>query len=141
MNIFASSSARDAQSPDESAPDVGHEPPRARIRDRWGKRNDAAMRRAYLRGRRDERALQRGANRGGVSVANLIVLFAACLCVLFVALAIHEGSFARGGQVLDRRIAAASASARQTTELAVAEAGQAIQNVGGRLKQSAAGLG
>jgi hypothetical protein len=99
------------------------------------------MRRAYQRGRRDERARARGARRRGSWLAKGLVLLVACFSILVVALAVHEGSFARGGQLIDRSIADASSSAVRTTKLAQARAGQAMQQAGDRLQHSGAAHG
>lgn len=140
MNVFESNSTRDAERYDEAPPNADLEPT---IGDR-GSRLNGAERRAYQRGRRDERALMRDSRdhkprRRGSPFFGAIGWLATGLCVLFAALAIHEGSFGQAGQVIDQNISGAFAPAMQTTKTAMARAGQAMQDAGDRLKQSAAG--
>jgi len=87
---------------------------------------DADVRRAYERGRRDERA-----RRKGRPFLSLVVFLVALLGVGMMYLAAHEGSFARGGQVVDHKIAAAADRARLASQDAMSAAQTAKQDVTG----------
>lgn len=99
-----------------------------------GERNSTA-RQAYDRGRRDERA--RRPRRHGSPFLTLIVLLAAAAGVGAIYLGVHEGSFTRGGQVVDQKLAGVAQPATQATKNAADRAGDALQNAGQRIKQSA----
>jgi len=133
MNIFEPDDAYDTGTRDSTL-GAPPEAPRPEVIDRRAMRRDSAVRNAYQRGRRDERARRRGSPLGAA-----ILWLAACAGVFVVGLAIHEGSFARSGQVIDQNIATASTSASQATRHAASKAGDAIEGAGGRLKQTAAG--
>jgi hypothetical protein len=97
---------------------------------------DAASRGAYERGRRDERARQSRRRRGS-PILTLLVLAVACVGVFVIYLGVHEGSFQRGGQLVDQNINNTTSSATQVTRNAADRAGDALQNAGQRIKQSA----
>ena len=84
-------------------------------------------------GRHEERARHRGHPMIGLLVALVAVAGAAML-----ALAIHEGSFSRGGQVVDQNLSAAAGQAQNTGADALARTGQAIQNAGSSLEHKSA---
>ena len=92
----------------------------------------AAVRQAYDRGRRDERA--RRPRRHGSPFLTLVVLLAAAAGVGAIYLGVHEGSFGRGGQVIDQKLAGVAAPAQQATRGAADRAGDALQNAGQRIK-------
>jgi hypothetical protein len=94
---------------------------------------DTAVRQAYDRGRRDERA--RHPNRRGSPFIGLIVLLAAAAGVLILYLAYQQGGFANGGRVVDQNLANTTASATQATRTVVDKAGDALQNAGQTIKQ------
>ncbi len=81
--------------------------------------------RAYQRGRRDERARHRGH-----PVLALVVFLVAVMGAGMVILAASEGSFTRGGQVLDHKLSGVAdnawAGSRRATVL-VADAGQTLK--------------
>jgi hypothetical protein len=95
---------------------------------------NTAVRQAYDRGRRDERA--RRPRRHGSPLLTLVVLLAAAAGVGAIYLGVHEGSFSRGGQVVDQRLAGVSQPAQQATRNAADRAGDALQNAGQRIKQA-----
>jgi hypothetical protein len=96
---------------------------------------NTVVRHAYDRGRRDERA--RRPRRHGSPFMTLIVLLAAVAGVGAIYLGVHEGSFTRGGQVVDQKLAGVAQPAQQATKNAADRAGDALENAGQRIKQSA----
>lgn len=112
--------ARDAEARDDRAP--------------LNERN-SAVRHAYDRGRRDERA--RRPRRHGSPFLTFIVLLAAAAGVGAIYLGVHEGSFTQGGQVVDQKLAGVAQPAQQATKNAAGRAGDALENAGQRIKQSA----
>ena len=96
---------------------------------------DVAARRAYERGRRDERA--RHTRRRGFPMLTLILLLAAAAGVFIIYLGVREGSFSRGGQLVDQNINNTTATATQATQNAADKAGDALENAGQRIKQTA----
>jgi len=90
---------------------------------------NTAVRHAYDRGRRDERA--RRPRRHGSPLLTFIVLVAAAVGVGAVYLGVSQGSFTRGGQVVDQRLASAEQPARNAAD----RAGDALENAGQRIKQ------
>lgn len=89
-------------------------------------------------GRREERQRRR---RRGHPVLGLLVAVVAVIGAAMLALAVHEGSFTKGGQVVDQNISAAAGQAQNAGAGALAKTGQAIQNAGASLQQSAGGAG
>jgi hypothetical protein len=87
-------------------------------------------------GRREERHRHRGHPVLGLLVAVIAVIGAAML-----ALAVHEGSFTKGGEVVDQNLTAAAGQAQNAGADAIAKTGQAIQNAGASLHQTAGGAG
>lgn len=71
----------------------------------------------------------------------LLVAVVAVIGAAMLALAVHEGSFTKGGQVVDQNISAAAGQAQNAGAGALAKTGQAIQNAGASLQQSAGGAG
>jgi hypothetical protein len=65
--------------------------------------NDVAVRRAYDRGRRDERA--RHPRRRGSPVLTTVLFLAACAGAFVIYLGVSQGSFSGGGQAIDQNIA------------------------------------
>ena len=106
------------------APDAG-EPAPARPDD--SRRAFVAGRRAGLREARlhHRRHPLLGLLVGGVALAGAAML----------ALAAHEGSFARGGQVVDQNLSQAAGQAQTAGAGAVAKTGQAIQDAGASLER------
>jgi|SRR5579883_856670 len=118
---------RDERARLNAAFDEGRRQERSKITDRT--RLEADVRRAYERGRRDERA-----RRHGSPLVSFLLLVVAAIGAAAIGLAIHEGSFQRGGQVVDQSIAGARQSAAQATQSAASKAGDALQNAGADLK-------
>ncbi len=96
---------------------------------------NSAVREAYDRGRRDERA--RRPRRHGSPFLTLIVLLAAAAGVGAIYLGVQQGSFGRGGQVVDQKITSATQPVSQATRQAADRAGDALENAGHKIKQSA----
>lgn len=84
--------------------------------------DDAHLRAAYERGRRDERARRRRHPLLGLAVAGVALVGGAAL-----ALAAMQGSFRDGGAMMDRQIAAAAGHAEPVLRDAAGEAGEALQ--------------
>jgi hypothetical protein len=95
---------------------------------------NTVVRQAYDRGRRDERA--RRPRRHGSPFLTLVVLLAAAAGVGAIYLGVHEGSFGRGGQVVDQKLSGVTQPAQQATRNAADRAGDALQNAGQRIKQA-----
>ncbi len=85
-------------------------------------------------GRREE-----AARRRGHPMLALVVALIAVAGVAMLALAAKEGSFSRGGQVVDQHISAVAGKAQDASSSAVAQTGQALENAGATIKQKAAG--
>jgi hypothetical protein len=98
---------------------------------------NTAVRQAYDRGRRDERA--RRPRRHGAPLLTFIVLLAAVVGAGAIYLGVSEGSFSRGGQVVDQKLAGVTQPATQATRTAADKAGDALQNAGQQIKQKAGG--
>jgi hypothetical protein len=96
---------------------------------------NTAVRQAYDRGRRDERA--RRPRRHGSPALTLVVLLAAVAGIGAIYLGVQQGSFGRGGQVVDQKIQSVTQPASQATRNAASKAGDALENAGQNLKQSA----
>jgi hypothetical protein len=97
---------------------------------------DTAVRRAYERGRRDERAARHPRRRGSPVLATFLVL-AAAAGAFVVYLGISQGSFSRGGQMVDQNLANATSTASGAVHRTVDRAGDALENAGQSLKQTA----
>jgi hypothetical protein len=83
------------------------------------------MQAAYERGRKDERASRRR------HPLFMTVLFAAAAGGLaIISVAAWEGSFGRGGQVVDRNLSAAADRAEPAVRAAASDAGQTLRNAG-----------
>jgi hypothetical protein len=94
---------------------------------------DAGLRRAYERGRRDERA--RHPRRHGSPVLTTMLVLAACAGAFVVYLGVSQGSFTGGGQAIDQNIAHAKDQAARAGRDAASRAGDALENAGQKLKQ------
>jgi hypothetical protein len=97
---------------------------------------DTAVRRAYDRGRRDERAARHPRRRGSPVLTTVLVL-AAAAGAFVVYLGVSQGSFSRGGQVVDQNLNSASSTASGAVQNTVNRAGDALENAGQQLKQTA----
>ena len=90
------------------------------------------VRQAYERGRRDERARHRGS-----PLAALLVLLVAMAGGAVLFLAAREGSFTRGGEVIDRNVQAAAQTAQAPIRNAADNTGNALRNAGDNIKDTA----
>ncbi len=96
----------------------------------------ADIERAYERGREDERKRHR---RRRHPVLGFLVFVAAVAGVAMIYLAAQQGSFTRGGQVVDQKLATAADHAQvasQDAAVAADKAGQSAQNAGETLRQN-----
>ena len=84
-------------------------------------------------GHREERMRRRGHPVLGLFLGVVALAGAAML-----ALAAHEGSFARGGQVVDQNISAATGQVQNAGADAITRTGQAIQTAGTSLERKSA---
>ncbi len=91
-------------------------------------------RRAFVAGRRAGRREAR-LRRRRHPVLGLLLGVVALAGAAILALAAHEGSFARGGQVVDQNLSAAAGQAQTAGADAVAKTGQAIQDAGASLER------
>ena len=96
--------------------------------------HDVAVRHAYDRGRRDERA--RHPRRRGSPVLTTVLFLAACAGAFVIYLGISQGSFTGGGQAIDQNIANAKAQAVQAGRNVASKTGDALENAGQNLKQT-----
>ncbi len=96
------------------------------------KSDDKALRDAYDRGRRDERA-----RRPGFSLVSLAILVAAIVGGGALYLAVKEGSFSQGGAVVDHSISSAADTVQAPVRGAADRAGNALENAGQSLKDKA----
>ncbi|MEI9964147.1 MAG: hypothetical protein WDM92_05010 [Caulobacteraceae bacterium] len=87
---------------------------------------DADVKKAYDRGRRDERARRRSH-----PILALVITVAALMGAGLTVLAAKEGSFARGGQVVDHKLVAAAGQAQIATQQATDKVQQAAPSTGG----------
>lgn len=94
-------------------------------------------RRAFAAGRRMGRREAR-LHRRGHPVLGLLLGVVALAGAAMLALAAREGSFARGGQVVDQNLATAAGQAQNAGADALARTGQAIQNAGASLERKTA---
>jgi len=137
MNLFRSTAPSDANvdgAPGADAYVKGQRDAHAADRSTLNERN-SAVREAYDRGRRDERA--RRPRRHSAPFFTFIVLVAALVGVGAIYLGVSQGSFGRGGQVVDQKLAGVAQPATQATRSAADRAADALQNAGQRIKQTA----
>ncbi|HTX48013.1 MAG TPA: hypothetical protein VME40_01365 [Caulobacteraceae bacterium] len=92
--------------------------------------NRADVRAAYRRGRADAAP---GRRRGGLPIIGLLVLLVVIFGAIMLYLAAENGSFARGGAVIDRDLSNATQPVRRAED----RTGQALQNAGQHLQQDA----
>ena len=93
-------------------------------------------RQAFAAGRREGYREERKRHRGHPMIGLLVALVAVAGAAM-LALAAHEGSFSKGGQVVDQNLAAAAGQAQSAGAGALNKTGQAIQNAGTSLQQQA----
>jgi hypothetical protein len=102
-----------------------------------------AERHGYEEGRKDQRRVDRAEarthrRRGGFGLVGVLVVLVAALGVLWLILAAREGSFARGGAVVDQKVAEVTSPARTAATEAVDRTGAAVQNAGQALESQGA---
>ena len=93
------------------------------------------MRAAFASGLREGRREERRRRRH--PVLGLVVALVALAGAAMFALAAHEGSFERGGQVVDQNLASAAGQAQTAGSDAVARTGAAIKDAGANLEAGA----
>jgi len=96
---------------------------------------DKALRQAYDRGRRDERA--RRPRRHGAPLLTFLLVLVAAAGAFEIYLAVQNGGFANGGRVVDQNIANTTATATLATRSVADRAGEALENAGQNIKQNA----
>jgi hypothetical protein len=86
-------------------------------------------------GRREERARREPRpRRSGHPMIGLLLALVAVAGAAMLALAVHEGSFQRGGQVVDENISNAVTPAQTAGADAIVRTGRAIEDAGDRLQ-------
>jgi len=96
--------------------------------------HDPALKDAYERGRRDAAARRRGS-----PLIGLLLLLAAVAGGTVIYLAVREGSFASGGEVVDRQLAKVSDTTSRAASGAADSTGNALENAGQNLKATTDG--
>lgn len=91
---------------------------------------------AFAEGVRRGRTEERSRHRGHPLIA-LVVALIAIAGVAILALAIKEGSFSRGGQVVDQQLSTVADKAQTAGETAAVQTGQALKNAGATIQQKA----
>jgi len=84
---------------------------------------------AFDKGVKEGRLAERR-RRHGHPFITLIVVIVAVAGAAVLALAAHEGSFSRGGAVVDRNLAVAADNAQVDAAKAATQAGQAVKDAG-----------
>ena len=92
---------------------------------------------AFAEGLRQGAKQERARHRGH-PIRTLVVVLIALAGAAMLAVAAKEGSFSRGGQLVDQNIAVAADKAKVASADAAAQTGQAIQNAGTQIQQKAA---
>jgi hypothetical protein len=95
-------------------------------------------REAFAAGRRLGHREARTRRRRRHPMIGLLVAVVAVAGAAMLALAAREGSFARGGQVVDQNLSAAAGQAQNAGADAIARTGQAIQSAGASLERKSA---
>jgi hypothetical protein len=95
-------------------------------------------REAFAAGRRLGHREARSRRRPRNPMIGLLVALVAVAGAAMLALAAREGSFARGGQVVDQNLSAAAGQAQNAGADAIARTGKAIQNAGASLERKSA---
>jgi hypothetical protein len=96
--------------------------------------HEADLERAYEKGRMDERLRHRSH-----PILAALLFVAAVVGVGMIYLAAHEGSFSRGGAVVDQKLATAADKtqvASQDAAVAAVNAGQTVQDAGQTLREN-----
>lgn len=90
---------------------------------------------AYEKGRKDES--RRPRRRRGSPLFSFLILIIVAAAAGLVYLAAENGSFASGGAVVDSHLSQASQTVQAPFKRAADKAGNALENAGQKLKQSA----
>jgi hypothetical protein len=90
---------------------------------------------AFAEGRRQGRREEK--KRHSHPILTLMVVLIALAGAAMLAVAAKEGSFSRGGQVVDQNLAVAADQAKIKAADAAAQTGQAIQNAGTTIEKKA----
>ena len=93
---------------------------------------------AFEKGVREGRLAERRRHQGH-PLLKLAVAVVAVAGAAVLALAAHEGSFSRGGAVVDRNLAVAADNAQVGAAHAAAQAGQAVKDAGDTLGKKVSG--
>jgi hypothetical protein len=96
--------------------------------------HDVAVRHAYDRGRRDERA-RHPRRRRGSPVLTTVLFLAACAGAFVIYLGVSNGSFTGGGQAIDQHLNNAKDQAAAAGRNVAGRTGDALENAGQKLKQ------
>ncbi len=112
--------------------DAAYREGRVDERDRLRGATTATVDQAYVRGRRDERSRRRGS-----PLMTIILLVVVLIGGALIYLAIQNGSFQNGGAVVDQKISNAAETVKAPLRGAADSAGNALQNAGSNLKQTA----
>jgi hypothetical protein len=91
---------------------------------------------AFAEGLRQGRHEERKRHHGH-PILKLVVVLVALAGAAMLAVAAKEGSFSRGGQVVDQNLAVAADQAKTAGAGAAAQTGQAIQSAGTTIQQKA----
>jgi hypothetical protein len=97
--------------------------------------HSSETREAFAAGRRLGHREARSRRRRRHPVIGLLLGLVAVAGAAMLALAAREGSFARGGRVVDQNLSAAAGQAQNAGADAIARTGQAIQNAGASLER------
>ena len=92
----------------------------------------ADLREAYERGRRDERAA-----RKRHPLAMTVTFLLALVGVALLAIAAAQGSFMRGGGLVDRQLSVAADRAQPAVDEAASNAGQSLRDAGAAVRARA----
>jgi hypothetical protein len=95
-------------------------------------------REAFAAGRRLGHREARHRRRRGHPMIGLLLALVAVAGAAMLALAVREGSFARGGQVVDQNLSAAAGQAQNAGADAIARTGEAIHHAGASLERKPA---
>ena len=105
-----------------------------------GRRDEAApdqddIKDAYDRGRRDERVRHHSS-----PLLTLLLVIVAAVGAAVLVLAVKEGSFTRGGAVVDNKLSEAAQQTAPVIDNAAAKTGEALQNAGESIKDTGQNL-
>ena len=87
---------------------------------------------SYVAGRRDERVRRRGS-----PLLTFLLLIVVAIGAVLIYFAIQNGSFSKGGAVVDQKLSNAAATVKAPIQGAADSAGTALQNAGSNIKKDA----